>query len=441
MLSISIGLFGFLLLLLGLQIPYGIDFVRRLRAEQLAPRLNPRLNPSKLDSAAVSGQKLQKLPQAAVILCLRGSDPFLADCITQLLRQDYPNYSLHIVIDNPHDPAWAVVRSAIAAVQRPDGRTVPVQISPLRTRHSTCSLKCSALLQAVSELESDCEAVALVDADTITHPTWLQELVAPLQHPQIGATTGNRWYMPQGGSWGELVRYLWNSSVIVYMHKYAIPWGGSLAVRADILRQPELLNRWQHSLVEDVTLYQVIKSQGLEIQPVLSALMVNRESCTLPNFFRWLQRQFVFVRLYHPSWSESLAYNTVLLTTLLCTYSLLGVASLTHQWQAAAWAGAGLALNLLIGVLLLIRIHRQVCRNLALRHESITPLSGLALLKLLPALLLSQLLCGVALVSSQPIRQITWRGITYQIQGPNQVKLLQYDAYQPVAQANSIVSL
>ncbi|MFM7428252.1 MAG: glycosyltransferase [Elainella sp.] len=450
MLSISIGLFGLLLLLLGLQIPYGIDFVRRLRVEQL--QTNRRLNQTRLGSAAavgqstgefvpISGQVDQQLPQAAIILCLRGSDPFLADCITQLLQQDYPNYSLHIVIDNPQDPAWGVVRSAIAATQRSDGRAVPVRLSSLRTRYNSCSLKCSALLQAVAELDPNCQAVALVDADTITHSTWLQELVAPLQNTQIGATTGNRWYMPQDSGWGELVRYLWNSSVIVYMEKYRIPWGGSMAVRADILRQPELIQSWQHSLVEDVTLDQVIRDQGLEIQPVLSALMVNRENCTLPNFFRWLQRQFVFVRLYHPSWSESLGYNTILLTTLICTYAMLVVASSTHHWQATLWAGAGLALNLLISLSLLIAVHRQICRNLALRSETITPLSGRALLKLLPALLLSQILCGVALISSQPIRQITWRGITYQIQGPNQVKLLQYDAYQPLAPTDSTVSL
>jgi cellulose synthase/poly-beta-1,6-N-acetylglucosamine synthase-like glycosyltransferase len=446
MLAISIGLFGFLLLLLGLQIPYGLDFVRRLKAEQL--RANQRLNPSPSSSEPTSkaAQTLeqepdQKLPKTTIILCLRGSDPFLADCITQLLKQDYPDYSLHIVIDNPQDPAWDVVRSAIATVQRSDQRTIPVQINSLRTRYSTCSLKCSALLQAVSELAPDCEAVALVDADTVTHATWLQELVTPLQNPQVGATTGNRWYMPQEEGWGELTRYLWNSSVIVYMHKYTIPWGGSMAVRAEILRQPKLLQRWQHSLVEDVTLYQVLASQGLAVQPVLSTLMVNRESCTLPNFFRWLQRQFVFVRLYHPSWSESLGYNTVFLTTLLCTYGMLAVASLTHHWQAAAWAGAILLINLSIGLLLLVSIHRQVCCNLALRGEVLTPLSGLALLKLLPALLLSQIFCGLALVSSQSIRQITWRGITYQIHGPNQIQLLQYDAYQPVGQANSIVSL
>ncbi len=444
MLVVSISLFGLLLLLLGLQIPYGIDFVRRLKAEHL--RFNQRLNQSwsgSIEAASKADHKLdQRLPKAAIILCLRGSDPFLADCLEGLLSQDYPDYSLHIVIDNPQDPAWGVVRTAIETVQQQPGRrSVPIQINSLRTRYSTCSLKCSALLQALSELAPDCEAVALVDADTITHATWLQELMAPLQNPRVGATTGNRWYMPRGSGWGELMRYLWNSSVIVYMHQYRIPWGGSMAVRADILRQPKLLHQWQHSLVEDVTLYQVIKNQGLEIQPVLSALMVNRESCTLPNFFRWLQRQFVFVRLYHPSWSESLGYNTILLTTLLCTYGILIMASISHQWQAAAWAGAILVLNLLISLLLLVNIHRQVCCNLAQRGEIITPLSGLALLKLLPTLLLCQVFCGLALISSQPIRQITWRGISYQIHSPDQIQLLQYDAYQPVEQASSTVSL
>ena len=36
-------------------------------------------------------------PKAAVILCLRGSDPFLTECLAGLLNQDYPNYEVIVV--------------------------------------------------------------------------------------------------------------------------------------------------------------------------------------------------------------------------------------------------------------------------------------------------------------------------------------------------------
>lgn len=422
MLAISIGLFWCLTFLVILQIPYVMIFIGQLRKARLQP-----VQPS------------QSLPKVTVVLCLRGADPFLADCLTQLLQQNYPNYRIHIIIDSQEDPAWDVVKQVVSAESDASGPAI--RVSLLQSKYSTCSLKCSALLQAVSELEPDCKVVALLDADTITYPTWLQELVTPLQNPQIGATTGNRWYMPSSTQWGSLIRYLWNTSVVVYMFKYTIPWGGSLAVRADILRQPELLSQWQQSLVEDATLYRAIKAQGLQIQPVLSVLMVNREDCQLFGFLRWLQRQFVFVRLYHPAWTESVLYNGTILVLLLFVYTMLLVSLLTQQWQAAAWLGSTILLSLSISVLLLVGIHREVCSGLRAR-EQITPFSAVAMIKLLVGIPLSQLLCNLVLVSALPVRRIEWRGITYSIQGPQQIQLEHYNPYQPLKQhTKSLASL
>ena len=73
--------------------------------------------------------------------------------------------------------------------------------------------------------------VALLDADTIPHRTWLRELVAPLADPRVGAATGNRWYMPAEAGWAGLVRYLWNAAAVVQMYCYGIAWGGTLALK------------------------------------------------------------------------------------------------------------------------------------------------------------------------------------------------------------------
>src|SRR5436309_2007209 len=65
----------------------------------------------------------ERLPRAAVILPLRGADPFLRDCLIGLLGQDYPRYSLHIVIDHADDPAHELVLKVLAEHGRTD---VPV---------------------------------------------------------------------------------------------------------------------------------------------------------------------------------------------------------------------------------------------------------------------------------------------------------------------------
>ena len=58
-------------------------------------------------------------PKAAVILCLRGGDPFLVDCIRGLLALDYPSFEVHIVVDHRDDPANAVPNEMLAT-EHPD---------------------------------------------------------------------------------------------------------------------------------------------------------------------------------------------------------------------------------------------------------------------------------------------------------------------------------
>ncbi len=83
-------------------------------------------------------------PRTAVVLCLRGRDPFLEKCLESLLKQDYPDYQLHVVVDNRQDPAWQVAES-LANRYGADR----VCIEALDERQDTCSLKCSAVTQAI----------------------------------------------------------------------------------------------------------------------------------------------------------------------------------------------------------------------------------------------------------------------------------------------------
>ncbi|HEY4761846.1 MAG TPA: glycosyltransferase family 2 protein, partial [Thermoguttaceae bacterium] len=169
-------------------------------------------------------------PRTAIVLCLRGRDPFLEKCLESLLKQDYPDYQLHVIIDNRQDPAWQVAESL--AIRYGAER---VCIEALDDRHSTCSLKCSAVTQSIGRLDDSFQVAALIDADTMPHRSWLRELTAPMADDHIGAATGNRWYMPEVSSWGALVRYLWNAAAVVQMYWYEIAWGGTLAVKRKVI--------------------------------------------------------------------------------------------------------------------------------------------------------------------------------------------------------------
>lgn len=375
-----------------------------------------------------------ELPKVAIALCLRGADPFLSNCLQALLAQNYPEYELKIVVDSREDPAWEI------ATQIQNQTEIPVQISPLRIRRSTCSLKCSALIQAVSELDCNCEIIALVDADTIPHPNWLRELVKPLKDPQVGLTTGNRWYVP-GTQWGTLCRYIWNVAAVGQMYLYRIPWGGSLAIKTDIVRQTQLLEKWKQAFCEDTMLRRVLQEKNLQIEFVASLMMVNREESALPNFRRWVNRQLLNAKLYHPGWGAILTYGTITFLIPATAALLTLIAGLTGQWVSTILLGSSLVTYIFVVFVLIGVYERAIRQKLALRNETLPTHSTATLLKLLLAIPLTQLVCAIAFWQAILTQQVEWRGITYQIKGPWDVKLLEYFPYQYLNRTNPKSSL
>jgi len=363
-------------------------------------------------------------PKTAVILCLRGSDPFLAACLEAILHQDYPRYDLRIVVDSPQDPAWKIVEQTVAR----RGAT-NVRIQPLMSRRPTCSLKCSSLVQAVSELDASYEVVALLDADTIPHRTWLRELVAPLADERVGAATGNRWYMPASQSWGSLMRWLWNAAAVVHMYVYRIPWGGTLALKATILRKSDLLERWAHAFCEDTMLYPVLRRLGYRIAFVPSLVMVNREACRVANLFAWMRRQLFNARLYHPAWILVVGQGVVVSIVQAVSVALLAAALGTSHGSAAGWLIAGMALYGGTMIALLISLGVTIRRALAARGEPTTWLKVASLCRVGAAMLLTQVIYLAALLSALFLRTVEWRGIRYRVDGPGEIRMLEHECH------------
>lgn len=363
-------------------------------------------------------------PPAAVILCLRGADPFLAATLRALLDQDYPCYELWVVVDGRRDPAWGLAETAVRA----SGAT-NVTITALTERRSTCSLTCSGFVQAVTPLLHTHEVVVSVDADVVPHRTWLRELVAPLADPRVGGATGNRWYWPARFTWGALVRYFWDAPAVAQMVCYGIPWAGSLALRSEVVRQCGLLDLWGHALVHDVPLFQALRRYGWRVEFVPSVLMVNRETIPLTDFFVWVQRQLLLPRLYHPRWWAIVGHAlavTLLPGALLAT---LLVGGMLHAGDVLAWAGASLA-GYMIGSLVELACIEWLVRRLV-RGRGEQPVWGTWAMALaaLPAFLLTHLVYPAALLGAVCRRTISWRGITYRIDGPWQIHRLNDDPH------------
>ncbi|MEY3401268.1 MAG: glycosyltransferase [Anabaena sp. CRKS33] len=367
----------------------------------------------------------EKLPKTAVILCLRGADPFLHNCLRSLLQQNYPQYDLKLIIDSQEDPAFKIVTETINEL----GAT-NVQINILRAVRYNCSLKCSSLIQALSDLDNAYPVIAFIDADTVVHPNWLRELVTPLLDDKVGLTTGNRWYVPTGNDWGSLVRYSGNVSTVVQMFLFQIPWGGTLAIKTEVLNRIKLLDKWGQVLTDDMLLHKLVKKQKLQIKFIPSLLMLNQEESSLGNLLESLKRLIISSKLYHPGWLAiiSEAYSSILVPNLVII--IIFYLLLQSQWYAGFLLFSSYISYTIGLVLLMLLMEVSIHHILHNQGKKIPKLSPLIILKMLIAIPFTQWIYGLIILSSLWTSSITWRGITYRIQGPENIRLIEYRPYQ-----------
>lgn len=418
MFELALILSGLLLLTVVVQTILVLGFVRKLLAE-----------PPELISD-------EQAPRAAVILCLRGGDPFLADCLRGLLNQDYPNYDIRIVVDHPDDPAHQIAAEVVA-----DCDPSRVSLEFLEAKRSSCSLKCSSILQVVESLDDSYHFIAQLDADTLAHPTWLRELATALADDGVGAATGNRWYMPSRLSTGSLVRYNWNAAAVVQMYWYQVAWGGTLAVKTRLFRETDLLEKWGNAFCEDTMLYGVLKKIGLRVAFVPSLMMINREECDVGGYFRWVCRQLMTARLYHPAWPAVVGHGVV--TTLAPAAALIAMFLALTQGDrvAAGYLATILALYEASLAVLLWPMEAAVRRIARRRGEPTGWLSSGGLLKLLAIMPVTQVVYAAALGAAQFAKSTNWRGIVYRVEGPWQIRMKEYVPYRSTQSLDQIESL
>jgi glycosyltransferase involved in cell wall biosynthesis len=370
-------------------------------------------------------------PFVTVCVPLRGSDPVLGEMLRGLCRQEYPRYEIRIVVDSAADPAWGVVRQVIGEFPH-----VRITTSVLTERLDTCSLKVSALLQAFRDLDWQTGVVALIDADVLPPPHWLRELVRPFDDPKVGATTGLRWYHTDSRAWGSLVRGLWGAGAAAQMYSLDILWGGTLAFRASLVRDPGLREVWATSFVEDTSAVGYLRDRGYRMEVLPRLTMINPEATTLSGCYRFLRRQMVCMRLHHPAW------RNILLTTVAMAAAapLSAMAAMAAFWWGADWLawtvlgvliagvlGAGLPLVYIDWYFWYTAPKDKPLSTLHPKHVPVVPLTIFVHL--------------AAVLAACRVREVDWRGIRYAVEPGNRVRRLNDAPYleAPAGSANSIV--
>jgi glycosyltransferase involved in cell wall biosynthesis len=369
-------------------------------------------------------RRLEQPERVAVVLCLRGADPSLSDCLAGLAIQTGPSFQLIVVVDSADDPALHILEQFQGQFQR-------LTVHTIVNRLNSCSLKCSAILTAIEYIPDSVDIIAFLDADTIPDPCWLSELIRPLNEPDVGASTGTRWFEAERPSMGTAVRQLWNMAAIVQMEIYNIAWGGSLAIRKSILNGSSLIARWGQAFCEDTLLSGELKGMGLRLVRVPNLIVVNRETTDLGAGFRWIVRQLLTVRLHNRNWPLIQVHA---FATFCCSLALIfGLFYLGFGNRQlgllllVAWASFQI-----VNCLLLAAIERAVAARLRrpLTKFGVTakkPSRSPA--RLAWAILLTQWVYPVACVVASVCRKVRWRGVEYKINRNGSLEMTNYHAF------------
>lgn len=353
------------------------------------------------------------LPAIAVILPVRGLDAGFDANLRAILSQAYPQFRVLIVSDDSTDPAAS--RARVLAKEFP---RVPLEV--VLSDPSPLPGKVNAVRSALSHLGPKDEAIVFADSDIRPAGDWLRQLVQPLADSTVGVATGFRWYIPPVPTFWSLVRTEWNavSANVLFDRRRTFAWGGSCALRRDMLEKLGLRERWRDVLSDDLILTEAVRDSGRQIAYAPAALVPTFEGADREACLEWCFRQMTMATLYLPVVRRyAFAAFSIVIGTLL-----LGVACLVATWVA------GFA-YLLPASLFLTPLPVGIVKGSLRRRALFSAAPSVASAWLVPgwrsavAAIAVPWIMAAGLVRTRKPVQVQWRGRTYDVTDPQRVRL------------------
>jgi ceramide glucosyltransferase len=378
---------------------------------QLVVTLTPMLRFSRCFQRSASSRTSDQ-PKAVVILPCKGLDAGLVETIRRLSCQDYSDYGLLFVTESEQDPAHELIKGLIA-----DG-SLPAHL--IVAGHATaCGQKVHNLTTAVDalvDLFPNTEIIAFCDSDAQPRTDWLANLVGGLSDPRVGVATGYRWYLPAGKGLGPLLLSAWNAqSLFLFGDQSSFAWGGTMAMRRADFDSLNIRQRWRGSVSDDGSVTAAVRSNGGRIQFVPHCLVASRGDVSLSDVLEFTNRQIILTRIYMPqAWREIVALTLYFCVVLVVLVLLIYRAA--FQLDLPEGVLTVLAPGMWLVVMLQCWLQTTFAMRLLPEHRDELSRLRWAILGVMPLIPLLGL-CNV--VVSCFSRRIVWRGIGYELRGPN----------------------
>ncbi|MGD0304042.1 MAG: glycosyltransferase [Candidatus Acidiferrales bacterium] len=356
-------------------------------------------------------------PAAALIVPCKGAERGLEENLMAMTRFDYPNYELYCVLATSLDPALKVIERVKAASSKP----VHIVIAG---PPEDCSEKVYNLTKAVASLPESVEVYAFTDSDVRASRTWLTKLIAPLQDSRIGATTAYRWIIPNGNGgdgFASALASVWNASVATVLGKREnnFCWGGGTAIRKTTFKDANVLESWKGSVSDDFGMTYALEVAGKDIVFCSECFAPTMHPWTFQSLLEFTNRQILITRVHSPRrWKMGaiahISYSlTVLFGFFMVLYGIIDV----HPW------GNLLLLTLAVPMLAAMK---GALRTIAITEAIPEWRSAQASWSWIWAVLapIIPFLFTYNFLMSLITKRIVWRGIRYELLGPNTTRII-----------------
>ena len=352
-------------------------------------------------------------PFVSVIAPARGLEQGFVDNVRPLLDQNYSDYEIRFVFDDPQDPSVPLVNNL-------GGHVV------ISGPANDTGQKVHNLIVAVSGIDPRTEVIVFVDTDARPGENWLRQLVAPLADENVGASTGYRWFVPERGGLASRLRGVWNASVASALGGDVTKnfcWGGSTAIRRATFERLNVVEHWRGTVSDDFTITRVLHEAKLPIHFTPNCLVPSVGDCGWRELIEFTTRQIKITRVYAPHlWLPLLLGSSLFAIVFFGGIVLLALRVL---WGQSVW----LLLSLLSVIFVLggakgfvrwravnipLASYRQALRRDLGAHVFLWPFASLLYLY-------NAIVAGFS-------RRITWRGITYDLRSPTQAVIISRDS-------------
>jgi ceramide glucosyltransferase len=353
-------------------------------------------------------------PRVAVLCPCKGMEPGLERNLSSLTEFERQHYELFFILASGSDPARSIVER-IAKTSKVKTHVV-VAGSP-----SNSGEKVNNLRVAAEQLPPEFEVLVFADSDGRPGKSWLHHLVAPLEDARIGATTTMRWIIPNRNNLPTALLAAWNAPLVTMLSEKGrnFCWGGGTAIRRNLFDQSGVTHDWRNSVSDDYSLTRALERNNRSIVFIPECLTLCYAQTDFHGLLEFTNRQILITRVYASKvWAPAAATHF-----LYCATLLLGAALMLSDFLEQRPAFHIATLTFLPVLLSSIRSSIRLIGVTEALPAGRSQIMGQAWIYILLTTI-TPFLYSLNFVNSLLTRKIRWRGLEYELNGPEQTRII-----------------